>query len=359
MPIPVELIDGTVKDAERILAGLTRDLFPEARRLLNDETLPVQFSLFKDDVVPTNQRNLTDVRTRMGVLLEYELGKAITRLLPDAAREKLSLTYVIANRYPDLAFRGLDGSIGVRFEVKSIEAVAEEKAASFDTLIKDVRKGTDFVVVMLWEWRGHRTRALRCPHVYDIYVMDAYQLAQMRDCRWLNSPPAVGPGRQGYDLTFGVNCKEGNHNQEEGNYGKLMRIFDEAFEEYLPDEVKNGTTLKTYYTFRGETIRAGLEVICGEVAEVFAGERPGNHRPLTDGLPVAYLAERPDGSRLLVAGDAGMPRRQAGVALMLERDVNRAVFFNGKFSWKAVDRRWNELESGNKPSGAKEWAAGL
>src|SRR5581483_7838167 len=88
MPIAVELIDGTVKDTERVLAGLTKDLFPQALLILNDETLPVQFSLFVDDVVPTNQRNLTDVRTRMGVLLEYELGKAITHLLPEEARKK-------------------------------------------------------------------------------------------------------------------------------------------------------------------------------------------------------------------------------------------------------------------------------
>ena len=62
----------------------------------------MQFSLVVSDVVPANQRNLTDVRTRMGVLLEYELGKAITHLLTEEVRKKLSLTYVIANRFPDL-----------------------------------------------------------------------------------------------------------------------------------------------------------------------------------------------------------------------------------------------------------------
>ncbi len=355
MPIAVELIDGTVKDTERVLAGLTKDLFPQALLILNDETLPVQFSLFVDDVVPTNQRNLTDVRTRMGVLLEYELGKAITHLLPEEARKKLSLTYVIANRFPDLAFRGFDGSIGARFEVKAIEAIADEKAANFDTLIKDIRKGTDFVVVMLWEWQKHHTRALRFPYVYNIYVMDAYQLAQMRDCKWLNTPPSdVGDGRQGYDLCFGVNCKEGDYNKEEGNYGKLMRIFEQSFERYLPQEVRKGTTLTTYYTFRADTIQFGLEVICNEVADVFLRGENGTKRKLSSGLPVAFLAER-GSSRLLIAGDMRMVRKREGVELMWQHGVPRAVFFNGKFSWKAVDHQWTELHSRRKPLAAKEW----
>ena len=356
MPVPVNHIDGSTKDTEQVLAGLREHLFPQALRILNDEVLPVQFSLFRDDVVPTNQRNLTDVRTRMGVLLEYELGKAITALLPREAKEKLSLTYVIANKFPDLAFRGFDGSIGVRFEVKSIEAIAEEKAANFDTLIKDIRKGTDFVVVLLWEWRQHETRPLRSPHVYRIFVMDAYQLAQMRDCYWLNTPPKkVGDARQGYDLCFGVSCGENTFNKEEGNYGKLMRIFKENFEQFLPDEVRSGTTLKTYYEVRDLTIRVGLEVIGGEIADEFLAGRGGTKRLLPNGLPVLYLVER-GGSKLLIAGFPAMPRNGAGIVLMEQHGVEQALFFNGKFGWKVVDRKWKTLASGKKPRGAKEWA---
>jgi hypothetical protein len=224
MYVPEELIDGSVTDTERALAGLRERLIAPALHILNHEVLPVQFSLFTDDARPTNQRNLGDIRTRMGPLLEYELGKAIVSLLSEETKKKLSLTYVIANQYPDLAIRGFDGSIGVRFEVKAVEIVAEEKAANFDALLKDIRKGTDFVVVLVWEWQPHKTRPLQCPHVYQIYLFDAYQLALLRDCYWLHNPPNVGAGRQGYDLCFGVNCTEGKYNEEEGNYERREKM---------------------------------------------------------------------------------------------------------------------------------------
>ena len=194
--------------------------------------MPLAVTLFPDDVLPTNQRNLTDVRTRIGILLEYEFAKAVTASLPPEVKEQgVALTYVIANQFPDLAFRGADGQIGVRFEMKAIETIAEEKAANFATLIKDIRKDTDFVVVLLWEWRKHKSGDKKFPHIDNYFVMDAYQLAQMRDCNWLNNPPSkLQSTRQGFDLTFAVNAKPDSYNKEEGNFGKLMRIFDRQHE---------------------------------------------------------------------------------------------------------------------------------
>lgn len=356
MTIDSKHLDGTSLDSEEILRALQEQLFPDAIKAMNEETLPFQFALFGADVVPTNQRNLTDVRTRMGVLLEYELAKAINGLLPAEARQAVTLTYVIANKFPDLAFRTPVGGIGVRFEVKAIEIIAEEKSANFDTLIKDIRQGTDFVVVLVWEWCSSGTRSLRFPCIYGAFVMDAYQLAQMRDCYWLNCPPSnVGAGRQGYDLCFGVNCNAGKFNKEEGTYGKLMRIFDRDFERFLPEGIVGGRTLATYYAFRESTIRLGLQHVGLDIAVEAAAGRRDCVKLVSEGLPVVILSGVP-GKNLLVVGSNAAPARAEVVPLMKAHDAGRVLTMNAKFDWWVKDREWQERASGRKPVEAKAWA---
>lgn len=360
MAIDLSLLDGSVVDAEVILRFLRQTLFPAAIARLNSDTLPVEFGLYDCDVVPTNQRNLTDVRTRMGVLLEYELAKAINALLPTAVRAKLSLTYVIANKFPDLAFRGRDGSIGVRFEVKAIQAIAEEKSANFDTLVKDIRRGTDFVIVLVWEWCRSDTCASKYPCVRHCAVLDAYQLAQMRDCYWLNCPPSnVGTARQGFDLCFGVNCRASQFNREEGNYGKLMRIFDRDFEQYLPEDTRRCSTLMSYYKFRDETIRLGLEHIGGEIAaEYCRGELPGVKTISSCGLPVVIVGARKK-RKLLIVGDAGMPSVSLVRQWLQREPADYVLALNAKFNWRSRMASGDSLGEGRKPGEAKATVAAL
>ena len=248
MCISEDLLDGTADDPEAVLEFLDKKLLPQAVDILNKDALPWAVALFPDDLLPTNQRNLTDVRTRIGILLEYEFAKAVAASLPTQSREKrIDLTYVIANQFPDLAFRTIDGKVGIRFEMKAIQTIAEEKSANFSTLIKDIRKDTDFVVILLWEWMKHQCLDRKFPYIHRFFVMDAYQLAQMRDCNWLNNPPArLLSARQGFDLTFAVNAQDDSYNKEEGNYGKLMRIFSSEHEDLLPNSVRQGRTLKNY-----------------------------------------------------------------------------------------------------------------
>ena len=50
------------------------DLFPQALRRLNEETLPVQFSLFRDDVVPTNHYGANSAWQQLSILA-YNLAR--------------------------------------------------------------------------------------------------------------------------------------------------------------------------------------------------------------------------------------------------------------------------------------------
>ena len=354
MPAALNFLDGTSKNSTAILQYLGEDLIPQAVRVMNNQTLPLAVVLFPGDALPTNQRNLTDVRTRIGLLLEYEFAKAVTASLPTAAKEQhVVLTYVVANQFPDLAFRSDDGRIGIRFEVKAIQTIAEEKSANFSTLIKDIRKGTDFVVVLLWEWKQHGSRSNKFPHIDNFFVMDAYQLAQMRDCYWLNRPPhGLKSARQGFDLTFAVNARGDSYNKEEGNYGKLMRIFDRKYETYLPDAVRQGQTLQTYYLFSEEATRLGLKQIGQEIAAEASDRSPSVISEAT--LPVCFSAEQ-SGSRLLIMGDRAMPRKQQTIETMQANGASLALLLNEKFSWKVCNERGETVCDGKKPEGAKRW----
>ena len=265
------------------------------------------------------------------------------------------LTYVVANQFPDLAFRSADGRIGIRFEMKAIQTIAEEKSANFSTLIKDIRKGTDFVVVLLWEWRQHESRNTRFPHIDSFFIMDAYQLAQMRDCNWMNNPPAgLQSARQGFDLTFAVNARGDSYNKEEGNYGKLMRIFDPKHEVRLPDAVKQGQTLQTYYVFSKEAARLGLRQIGGDIARESARRGSGTYSLISDALPVSFSVEQGE-SRLLIMGNRHMPTRKEAIDAMRTHDADIALVMNEKFGWTAFDESGNRLGSGRKPAEARQW----
>ena len=355
MPIPTQYLDGTSKDSKAVLQCLN-ELLTLATDLMNAEMLPLTVPLFPDDVLPTNQRNLTDVRVRLGVLLEYELAKAVNASLPSEIKDAgLVLTYVVANQFPDLAFRSPDGGLGIRFEMKAMEAVAEEKSANFSTLIKDIRKGTDFVVVLLWEWMQHETRNLKFPHIDAFFVMDAYQLAQMRDCHWLNNPPGgLQSARQGFDLTFAVNAKADLFNEEEGNYGKLMRIFDPKHQHLLSTDVRESDTLQTYYRLTAETARLGLVQISGEIAAAAVQEEGQACMLVSDELPVSFVVERNEG-RLVIIGGRKRPTKRPAVKAMEDHGAGHALLLSEQFKWAVYDDQWNRISSGGKPVGAVTW----
>ena len=269
-------------------------------------------------------------------------------------RAQTALTYVIANRFPDLAIRGRSGEIGLRFEVKAIQSVSEETAANFDAILKDLRKGSDYVVVLLWEWRDNPDGSSKYPHIEGCFVFDAYHLAQMRDCSWLNRPPPqLGNGRQGFDLCYGVNCRAGAFNKEEGNFGKLMRIFRADFEKYLPNEVRQGSTLKEYDRFCHQVLLKGLKTVAVDIANQFPGDKKISC--YVDGLPVIVVVDL-SGVRVLIVGEANMPTRSVATSLMQQYGARVAVLLNGKFDCRVRTDDWSTIAEGRKPMVAKDWA---
>lgn len=244
---------------------LRNEYFPIIMERYNSEASRKRFGLYQNEQIPANERNLTDVRTRMGILIEFELARISNELLSELGNTDIFWSYVVANRFPDLEIRENSGNRLLRLEIKCLQCIAEEKSANFDTLIKDINPNTDYVIVCLWDWDDAGKEECEwdsAPRLYKIYVFHAYSLAMLRDTYWLNKPPTnLGNGYQGFDIRYAVTVSGGTYSKEQGNYGKLTRIWKEGFN-YRPVETPELLdTEREYLLFQKEIVLKGFEIL--------------------------------------------------------------------------------------------------
>lgn len=240
---------------------LRQHYLPELIRRFNLPAARKRLGLYQGERIPENERNLTDVRNRVSLIVEYELARISNEIIEEHQLPDLFWSYVVANRFPDLEVRRRDGARHLRMEVKCLQSIAEEKAANFDTLKKDIHPHSDFVIAFLWEWGydGQEFNWDRAPLLLNCFVFHAYSLAELRDHYWLNKPPRnLGGGYQGFDLRYAVNCTQDIYNEEEGNYGKLLRSWQEGFEHRPQDSEILLDTETEYLRFKKEVVMAGF-----------------------------------------------------------------------------------------------------
>ena len=258
-----------------ILNWLEKEFLPTVVSQLNGAGSRKRLALYGGDRIPENERNLTDSRNRVSLIIEYEFARIISMILESAEIYDLFCAYVVANRFPDLEIRDNQGKLGLRFEVKCLQSIAEEKSANFATLRKDIKPNTDYIVVFLWEWSYERREVHwdRAPCVLDAYVFNASSLATLRDWYWLNRPPNnLDGGYQGFDIRYAVNCSGGKFNEEEGNFGKLLRLWNSKFK-YRP--TAGPLLLKTerdYDEFKKGVVVSGFRTLAYHILPKLSGE---------------------------------------------------------------------------------------
>ena len=174
-------------EAQPTLDFLIDEFIPAVIAKLNEPETRRRMALYGGDRIPEHERNLTDVRNRMSLLIEYKLAWIGNDILEEHGIKDLFWTNVVANRFPDLELRDVEGTRGVRIEVKCLQAIAEEKSANFDTLKKDLNPKTDYVVVFIWEWFRDEAAVAwdRAPKILRAFVFHASSLAELRDYNWL------------------------------------------------------------------------------------------------------------------------------------------------------------------------------
>ena len=336
------------RDSEQTVTWLQTEFFPEVRVHLNSENVRRRLGIYSGEKIPENERNLTDVRNRISLVLEYELARIATRILEEEGIHDLFWTYVVANRFPDLEVRDQEGKRGLRIEVKCLQTISEEKSASFDTLRKDVHPRTDYLAVFMWEWAYDTGQVTwdRAPLVQGCYAFHAVSLVQLRDAYWLNHPPSnLGEGLQGFDLRFGVNCVDDKYHEEEGNYGKLMRLWQSDFPHRPARTPLLDKTEQDYAVFKRFAVTSGFESlarillpILSKNPQVIAAPMAPTHSVFVSGLFAFVLRSQ-------------IPKNTDLALIVATSAVARVFVFSDKYSWS--EQKLIEKSNGKKGKAAK------
>ena len=331
---------GDIESVEDPRSTLFTELVQPSMNRLNEGELGFRIGNYPDERLPTNQRNLSDIRTRVGTLLEYELSRAMQWRIREQGIEQVYASCGIANKYPDLTIRGQGGEMGLRMEVKSFQTVAEEPAANFETLLKDIRKGRDYIILMVWNWRSiPENKDVERPYIAQFHCFDAYNIALLRDAYWLNRPDSED-GYQGFDLCEGINYAGGEdgegYKKEEGNYGKILRIYKRGFEydEAIPERVISNGTLERYLNMKNEARSLRYK----DVINKYLAKDTYDINIIVDGFPFLANVYNDDVSVFLY-GNEDLRDKNDMEEEIQERidnvDENSyAIKINPKFKWK-------------------------
>ncbi|MFT4912691.1 MAG: hypothetical protein ACI9YM_001270 [Brevundimonas sp.] len=329
------------------LDWLNDELLPHITEVLNSPKIRGRLGLYNGEVIPTNERNLTDSRNRVSLIYEYLLADVVSDLMADRNRDEFC-AYVVANRFPDLEIRNSKGHRGLRLEVKCLQSTAEEKAANFSTLLKDVDLVKDYLVVFLWEWAYDKAEIEwdRAPLVLEAFAFHAQSLARLRDWYWLNRPSNnQGEAYQGYDLRTAITANNGTYKEEEGNFGKLLRIWNSSTVDKPPMDEVMLKTEKAYDRFLYLALHGGFKQLSHFV--LASGVDHHEIRPLIDDGAVYGFSK---GDIWLVLSSA-ITNKSLPI-LMNESDISDVFVFSDKYMWKhqrIVDGKLKTITSNEKP----------
>lgn len=338
---------------------LSDKFIPQVVTDLNSAYTRRLMALYGGDRIPQNERNLTDVRNRISLLIEYKLAWISNKFLVSQGIDDLFWANVVANRFPDLELRDNQGTRGIRVEVKCLQAIAEEKAANFDTLKKDLNPNTDYVIVFVWEWSTDYDDVTwdRAPTILRPFIFHASSLAELRDYNWLDTPPnTLGDGYQGFDFRYAVNCRKGSYSEEGGNYGKFMRIWNEdnVYRQTLGGILES--TIASYLEFREFVVWSGFKVIALEALSKIASKEP--EAIIIDDRVAGYFAGN---QAILFSGRANekqqkermyMVDSQQQKAFGFDQQWSEIVVMNEKYKWtrkRIVHGKLEIIERGPKP----------
>ena len=319
----------------------------------NASLLPTFCARLGSEKPPSNTRHLTDTRTRVSSLLETVVGIEMNRLAIADKREAGSVSAVLWNVFPDLRIRDSARNPLIGLEVKAVHTAAEEKSANLSTPLNSIRKGHDFLVILLWSWDRSVEGGFEYlyPKIHKSYLLDAYQLAKARDYNWLSNQAS---GRfKAIDLATALITPPGQDvndlfQAEGGNLGKLMRIsLDDAVAAEHGSEMQ--TVLSEFTAFQNEALLIGVTQTFKELC-IEAGWRIGRIDVPSDYPSRAHVigcAFSSDHGVFAVCG-----RLKEDDAIPDAKPGDTVVFFGKKLEWEVSrvgpDMKLVSLKKGKK-----------
>jgi hypothetical protein len=177
--------------------------------------------------LPTDKRQLSSYRTRLGTMLEYALSTYVDREIEEEFGKNLRLAFAVAHEYPDYYVR--DAVLGprIRIEVKAVDRDSEEQAARFEVLSGLIKGEKDIVILLGWEWCSSEfndTTACEFPQIFSFVVVPAAELAYERD-----KSVELRGGKVEEDVILVPSKKvPGELTEDKGNVGKILRIVHQS-----------------------------------------------------------------------------------------------------------------------------------
>lgn len=339
-------------------------LIGQAVERINNGVSKTLTARLQSEAPPLDSRHLTDTRTRVSTLLEYALAYELNHLLIEEGAGR-SASAVLWNVFPDLVIRDAQRVPFLGLEVKALHTAAEEKSANLSTPLHVIKRGSDFVVIVIWAWRRETIEgaSITYPHIHAAELFDAYLLAQTRDYTWLYNQ---GNRIKGIDISTPLITPEerpkGNRfKAEEGNMGKLMRI---ALEAELPATTPGLAEMQVeadrYERFKTRTLALGLTETFREICDLQRATNircePPEHYP----ADLTEIGRATLNSSRMISLFAG-----GGIVHFTRMPPNAvdypngavAVWLSSKLKWavlKVVEGAWVVVTTGDKPDTAYE-----
>lgn len=173
--------------------------------------------------LPSDTRQLSSYRTRVGTMLEYAISTEMAHALQQRYGSTYLLTFTTFHSYPDFQLRDADVRPLLRIEMKAVDAESDEQAARFDAPTVWIDKRRDMLLLIAWEWRDlvaeRGTVIGEYPHIFASLVVPAADIASERDVRL----EITGGKIEGEDV-YVYSRSKGDFVPDPGNYGKLWRL---------------------------------------------------------------------------------------------------------------------------------------
>ena len=218
-----ELLSQSKSDIEEI-SKYFNELLAEAIHRVNADFSPQRLSKRPRHVepLPTDKRQLSSYRTRIGTMLEYALSTEMNAIIKERYGDKYLLTFATAHEYPDFYFRDDTLTSLLRIEMKAVDAESDEQAARFSTPTVMIDADKDMLLLIGWKWMDlEQTEKIigEFPHIFAGVILSAGEIAAERDVRL-----EITRGKIEGETVLVYSEKKKDFVPDQGNYGKLWRI---------------------------------------------------------------------------------------------------------------------------------------
>jgi hypothetical protein len=221
----IEFISEPERYKEDFTEFFRKEIIPLAVEKINRSFSPRRLSKLARELepLPTNQRQLSSYRTRLGTMLEYGLSTEIDIILKGLYGDEFFLTFAVAHEFPDFYLRDKNRTPILKIEMKAVDADSDEQAARFDVLLEDLDINKDFILFVGWKWitQVEGDISWESPQIFTFCFVSAYDLGLVRDARLI----ATGGKIENGQVLVPSTKKPGTFTKDPGNFGKLWRII--------------------------------------------------------------------------------------------------------------------------------------